>query len=81
VDGCLQLAGLWSEKALGGATLPMSIGEFVLHTETPPAGQCSAVVRAGKVHESHAECDVSLVDADGTVRAELSRVTSVRRPR
>ncbi|MFC5102788.1 type I polyketide synthase [Kibdelosporangium philippinense] len=79
-DACLQLSLLWAEKVLGGAALPMSVGEYRLHREGPASGPMRCVVRAKQVHIDHAKCDIGLVDADGSPRAELLDVNLVLRP-
>jgi acyl transferase domain-containing protein/acyl carrier protein len=79
-DACLQLSLVWAEQVLGGATLPMSVGEYRLHREGPADGPMRCVVRAKQVHLDRAECDIGLVDADGSPRAELLAVNLVLRP-
>ncbi|WP_209639797.1 type I polyketide synthase [Kibdelosporangium banguiense] len=79
-DACLQLSLVWAEQVLGGATLPMSVGEYRLHREGPADGPMRCVVRAKQVYLDRAECDIGLVDADGSPRAELLAVNLVLRP-
>jgi putative intracellular protease/amidase len=79
-DACLQLSLVWAEQALGGATLPMSVGEYRLHREGLADGPMRCVVRARQVYPDRAECDIRLVDADGSARAELLTVNLVLRP-
>ncbi|GAA3685110.1 hypothetical protein GCM10022267_84900 [Lentzea roselyniae] len=81
VDACLQLAVLWSHRLLRAASLPMGIREFRLHRPGLIDGVVNCVLRAGSVRESRAECDVALIDLDGSVRAELLGVSVIRRPR
>ncbi|MEV4561641.1 SDR family NAD(P)-dependent oxidoreductase, partial [Kitasatospora sp. NPDC049285] len=80
VDGGLQVAVLWAERALGGATLPMAVGAFRVHRPglLPSPARCEVTAR--KVGATEAVCDVRIIDADGVVRAELSGVTLVLRP-
>ncbi|WP_181009448.1 type I polyketide synthase [Streptomyces sp. SM11] len=80
VDGALQLALLWGEKALGAATLPMSVAECRVHRHGPVDGAVRCVVRGRKAHDAGARCDAALIDADGSVRLELIGVELVRRP-
>jgi len=80
VDGALQLAVLWAEQALGGASLPMGIDEVVLHRVGAVDPTVRGLVRSRRVLESRAECDIVLVDPDGSVRMELIGVALVRRP-
>jgi hypothetical protein len=79
-DACLQLSLVWAEQVLGGATLPMSVGEHRLHQDGPADGPMQCVVRAKQVYPDRAECDIGLVDADGSPRAELLAVNLVLRP-
>jgi len=80
VDGGLQLAVLWAQRAGADRTLPMAVRECRVYREggVPDAVRC--VVRAGSASDSGAECDVALVDADGQARVELLGVHLVRRP-
>jgi malonyl CoA-acyl carrier protein transacylase len=80
VDAGLQLAVLWAEQVLGGACLPMAVGQFRWHVPGPLAGGVRIVVRAGQVRDQVAECDVALLCEDSTVRAELLEVSLVLRP-
>ncbi|MGA4538786.1 SDR family NAD(P)-dependent oxidoreductase [Uniformispora flossi] len=80
VDGALQLALLWAEEALGKATLPMGVAECRVHRPGPLRDTARCVVRARKVHDTGARCDVALLDADGAARVELLGVELVIRP-
>src|SRR5436305_10112936 len=65
VDAGLQLALLWAEQVLGGASLPMSIGRFQVLRPGLSDGHARCVVLAREVHESRENCDYGLIDADG----------------
>ena len=80
VDGALQLAVLWAEQRLGGACLPMAVGECRLHRPGLLDAPVQCIVRAHRVGDVDAECDIKLVDPDGSVRMELLRVAVVLRP-
>jgi NADP-dependent 3-hydroxy acid dehydrogenase YdfG len=80
VDGGLQLALLWAERALGHASLPMGIGEYRVHRSGLVDTPVRCVVRAREVRDAQAVCDIALIDADQSVRAELLGVSLVRRP-
>jgi hypothetical protein len=80
VDGGLQLALLWGERVLGGASLPMGVAEYRAYEAGLYDGRTLCVVRARDVHADSAECDVAFLAEDGTVRAELLGVSLVRRP-
>ena len=80
VDGGLQLAVLWAQRAGAGRTLPMAVRECRVYQTggIPDAVRC--IVLAGHAGDSGAECDVALLDADGKARVELLGVHLVRRP-
>ena len=80
VDGGLQALLLWVRKALGGASLPMSIGEYRCYREGLIDGQVRCVLLRRELHESRAVCDLALLDAQGEVVAELLAVEAVLRP-
>ncbi|MFD6194266.1 SDR family oxidoreductase [Streptomyces sp. NPDC060275] len=80
VDGALQLALVWADHALGSASLPMAVAECRVHRRGPAEDTLRCVVRARKVHDTGARCDVALFDPDGTLRVELLGVELVRRP-
>ncbi len=80
VDGALQLALVWADHALGSACLPMAVAECRVHRRGPAADSLRCVVRARKVHDTGARCDVALIDPDGALRVELLGVELVRRP-
>ncbi|MFC8103401.1 SDR family oxidoreductase [Streptomyces sp. NPDC057363] len=80
VDGALQLALLWTEHALAAASLPMAVAECRVHRRGPAPDGLRCVVRARKVHDTGARCDVALFDPDGALRTELLGVELVRRP-
>ena len=73
VDGALQLALLWARRAGAGDTLPMGVGEVRLRRRGPVDGEARCIVRAVRVDDAGAVCDVGLVDADGVPRVELHR--------
>jgi hypothetical protein len=80
VDGAFQLAVLWAEPLLGGACLPMVVGQCRVYRPGLLDAPVVCTVRAGRVGEMDAECDIRLVDPDGGVRMELLRVAVVLRP-
>ncbi|MGW4759075.1 SDR family NAD(P)-dependent oxidoreductase, partial [Streptomyces chartreusis] len=80
VDGGLQLAVLWAERALGGASLPMAMGALRVYRPGLLDGPARCEVRARKVGGAEGECDIRIIDSDGVVRAEMSRVNVVLRP-
>ncbi|MEG8184594.1 SDR family NAD(P)-dependent oxidoreductase [Nocardia terpenica] len=80
VDGALQLATLWGEHVLGSAVLPMGIVEFRLFVPGPLDGDARAVVRAGRVSDSEASCDVQVCATDGCPLFELDGIRLIARP-
>jgi hypothetical protein len=82
VDGCLQLAVLWAREAGAGNTLPMAIRECRIYRPGPIEVEVEVrcVVRARRADGTGAECDVALIDPDGSPRVELIGVLLVRRP-
>jgi NAD(P)-dependent dehydrogenase (short-subunit alcohol dehydrogenase family) len=80
VDGALQLALLWARRAGAGDTLPMGVGEIRLRRRETVDGETRCLVRAARVDDTGAVCDVALVDSDGAPFLELLGVRLVRRP-
>lgn len=80
IDGALQLAVLWAQRAGSGATLPMAVRECRLYRDGAIDDTARCVVRARQAGQTGAECDVALIDPDGTIRVELLGVQLVRRP-
>jgi hypothetical protein len=80
LDGGLQLALLWSRQVLGGAVLPMSLGEYRSYRSGLASGPVTGVVHGRKIHEARTVCDIAFVDASGQLLAELIGVETVLRP-
>jgi acyl carrier protein len=80
LDGGLQLALLWSRQVLGGAVLPMALGEYRSYRSGLNSGQVQGVVYGRKIHEARTVCDIAFVDASGQLLAELIGVETVLRP-
>jgi NADP-dependent 3-hydroxy acid dehydrogenase YdfG len=84
VDGALQLALVWAEGLLGGATLPMALGEFWAHRTGPADGPLTCTARAVPVYGDrqgdNARCHVALTTGDGEPFADLRDLELVRRP-
>lgn len=80
IDGGLQVAVLWAKQVLGCATLPMGVTECRTYQPGPYDGPTLCIVRARDVWRGGAECDIAFLGEDGTVRAELFRVSLVPRP-
>jgi acyl transferase domain-containing protein/acyl carrier protein len=80
LDGGLQLALLWAEHTLGLAMLPTRVGEVRFWTDEPPRGRLSCVVEGREANERRAITDMTLVDAQGRLVAELREVEIHARP-
>jgi malonyl CoA-acyl carrier protein transacylase len=79
-DGGLQLALLWSKHVLGGAVLPMALGEYRSYRDGLGEGPLQGVVHARKIHDERTVCDIAFSDASGKVVAEMIGVETVLRP-
>ena len=81
LDGGLQLALLWARHVLGGASLPMAVGELPLLSRGPRGGPGALRgARRARPTRSRAVCDIAFADASGAVVAELLGVETVLRP-
>jgi len=80
LDGGLQLAMLWAEYTLGLATLPTRVGEVRLWTDEPPRGGLFCVVEGRQADGQRAITDMTFVDAQGKLVAELRGVELHVRP-
>jgi len=80
LDGGLQLLLLWARSALGGAVLPMAIGQYRQTTDELPEGpiHCTATCRA--VGSNRGLADVAFFDGRGARFAELRDVELILRP-
>jgi hypothetical protein len=80
MDGGLQMALLWSEHVLGGASLPTAVG--ALRVWSPPTqASVRAVLHARKIGKSSTVSDLVFTDAAGEVVAELVGVETHLRPK
>jgi hypothetical protein len=80
LDGGLQLAALWTQHVLGGASLPMSVGALHTFADGPSSGPLRAVVRGQVVARDRTRADIAFMDGEGTLVAELRDVQYVLRP-
>ncbi|HHH30617.1 MAG TPA: hypothetical protein ENK57_20060, partial [Polyangiaceae bacterium] len=66
LDGALQLALLWTEERLGGASLPTAIGRIEFHHLGPVDAPAIAELRAREgTADRRGVCDVHLRRSDG----------------
>ena len=79
LDGGLQLAVLWARSELGGAVLPMGIGELRIDGPVPD-GPVRCVAQCVSQGNNKARADLSLVDAEGRRFATVKGVDLVLRP-
>ncbi|HEY3868122.1 MAG TPA: SDR family NAD(P)-dependent oxidoreductase [Actinocrinis sp.] len=80
LDGALQLAVLWARKAIGRATLPMSVRAARFRAAGLEPGPLRCVVRAVGSGADSAVCDVVLLGPDAQCVAELCGLNLVARP-
>ncbi|HEX5890136.1 MAG TPA: SDR family NAD(P)-dependent oxidoreductase [Pyrinomonadaceae bacterium] len=80
LDGGLQLAAWWTHRVLGGASLPMALGELRLYRQGLVDGPVRCLVHGRNVHGARSVCDVSFVDSTGNLIAQMLGVESVLRP-
>ncbi|MFZ4539124.1 SDR family oxidoreductase [Propionivibrio sp.] len=80
LDGGLQLALLWSRHVLGGAVLPMAMGEYRSYRDGLSDGPLQGVVYGRNIHDARTVCDIAFSDASGQLVAELIGVETVLRP-
>ncbi|PRI16495.1 type I polyketide synthase [Mycobacterium shigaense] len=74
LDGCLQVALVWSFEQLGRKVLPLRVGEVVRYRAGALDGSLRCVLSNGDAKSSRASCDLDLVDADNRVVASLKRL-------
>ncbi|WP_204080228.1 type I polyketide synthase [Mycobacterium riyadhense] len=74
LDGCLQVALLWGLHQMGRRTLPLHIGEIVLHRRGTADGKLSCHLHDGEFSSQRVGCDLTLRDADGAPIAKLRKV-------
>ncbi len=80
LDGGLQLAVLWFEQALHGASLPLGVGSLRSYVDGPLSGTIRAVAHCQERDANRATANIVFSDDDGSVVAELRGVELVRRP-
>jgi hypothetical protein len=80
-DGALQLALLWAQRVLGGASLPTSIGEVrIAAGAAVPTGPIRCLLVGREAGRSRALCDIILFDETGARFAQLRGVETHLRP-
>jgi hypothetical protein len=77
LDGALQLALLWTEQVLQGASLPTAVEALSLYGEGLAGGRARGmrcILHRDKVERERAVCDVLFVTDDGAIVAKLRGV-------
>ena len=80
LDGGLQLAVLWFNHMLGGASLPTAIDFVRTYEDHPVDGEMRAVLRGRQAKGQKAVSDVALRDGSGRLLTVLEGVEVHRRP-
>jgi hypothetical protein len=73
-DGGLQLALLWCERVLGGASLPTGIASIRTWSNDPAPGPFSCTLRGRSAAGSKSVSDARFFDANGRMVAELGGI-------
>jgi NAD(P)-dependent dehydrogenase (short-subunit alcohol dehydrogenase family)/acyl carrier protein len=79
-DGGLQMLLLWAREGMGGAVLPMGIGELRMTGQAPSEGEIRCVAQCKASSSSSAVADLVFTDAKGATFAEMKHVELVKRP-
>ena len=80
LDGGLQMLLLWARDHMGGAVLPMGIGQTLVHAEAPPEGTVTCVARCRPSGKSRGIADISFKDESGVLFTEFKDVELILRP-
>jgi len=80
LDGGLQMLLLWAREHMGGAALPMGIGQTLVHAEAPPEGTVTCVARCRPSGKSKGVADISFADESGALFTEFKNVELILRP-
>ena len=74
LDGGLQLALLWTQHTLGGASLPTGLSGIRVHRGGLVAGVQHVILRAREARGDRGVCDIVFIAADGAPVASLEGV-------
>jgi len=80
MDGGLQMLLLWAREGMGGAVLPMGIGELRFSQEAPTQGEVRCVANCKTSGSTSAVADLLFTDAAGLTLAEMKHVELILRP-
>ncbi|BAN01655.1 type I polyketide synthase [Ilumatobacter coccineus] len=79
LDGALQLALLWTDRQLGGPSLPTAIGSVRVF-DAPGRGPYAATVTGRRATATMVACDISIRSATGSLVALLEGVETHKLP-
>ncbi|MCU0703762.1 MAG: SDR family NAD(P)-dependent oxidoreductase, partial [Fimbriiglobus sp.] len=71
VDGVFQLMILWSFAQHGAGSLPCFAGRYRQYRRAFPAGPCRIAARVTRDDGTYARADVDILDADGSLVAQI----------
>ena len=74
LDGCLQVALVWSFEQLGRKVLPLKVGEVVRYQAGALGDGLRCVLSNGDAKNNRAVCDLDLFDADNQLVASFKRL-------
>jgi hypothetical protein len=74
LDGCLQLALVWSFEQLGHAVLPLRVGEIARYRDGALGEGLRCVLSNGDAKSNRAVCDLDLIDSENRMVASLKRL-------
>ena len=74
LDGCLQLALVWSFDQLGRTVLPLRVGEVARYRPGALGHGLRCVLSNGDAKNNRAVCDLDLVDAENLLVASFKRL-------
>ena len=80
MDGGLQLILLWARDTMGGAVLPMGIGEVRMSSDIPPEGSIQCVAHCRTSSKNRGVADVVFHNEAGDRFAEFKDVEVILRP-
>jgi hypothetical protein len=80
MDGGLQLILLWARDKMGGAVLPMGIGEMRMSSTLPPEGKIQCVASCREASKNRGVADLVFHTESGDRFAELKGVEVILLP-
>ncbi|NKE61877.1 hypothetical protein FXN61_36020 [Lentzea sp. PSKA42] len=81
LDECFREAADWAHDEFGGTATAKNVREVRVHRTGLLSTPGKVAISAGRVRDGRAECDVLLMDADGSARIGLRGVLLLRHPR